>query len=95
MKQFKKVDFEPHQGTTFEVKVSDDASVMLELCEIDGSEILSINSFSLIFKGPLRPIFRHATYPVRHSVLGAFELFLGPIQSDCTDGITYQAVFNS
>lgn len=50
--------------------------------------------FSLLFSGAagLSPV--HETYEVSHPVLGCFPLFLGPVHSDASGEVQYQAIFN-
>ncbi|MGI8803073.1 MAG: DUF6916 family protein [Solirubrobacteraceae bacterium] len=48
--------------------------------------------FSLLFRGPPAPILPQRIYALEHPALGAFELFLVPLQPDAA-GTLYQAVF--
>jgi hypothetical protein len=50
-------------------------------------------SFSLIFRGPMRPILFQQIYRLNHRLLGVMELFLVPIGPDQT-GMGYQVIFN-
>ncbi|MEA2297908.1 MAG: hypothetical protein QOF77_844 [Solirubrobacteraceae bacterium] len=49
-------------------------------------------SFSLLFRGPPAPILPQRVYALEHAELGAFELFLVPLEPD-GDGARYEAVF--
>jgi hypothetical protein len=49
--------------------------------------------FSLIFRGPLRPLLVQKIWPLEHSALGRLEIFLVPIGPDAA-GMRYEAVFN-
>ena len=49
--------------------------------------------FSLIFRGPLRPVLVQHTWPLEHPALGRLEIFLVPLGPDGS-GMRYEAVFN-
>jgi hypothetical protein len=49
--------------------------------------------FSLIFRGPFRPVLVQRIWPLEHAALGRLEIFLVPIGPDET-GMRYEAVFN-
>jgi hypothetical protein len=65
----------------------------LVLVEVSGNSQGALETFSLLFRGPLEGVFPHDTYAVGHPTLGDMELFLGPVNSVKTDGVYYQAVF--
>ena len=50
-------------------------------------------AFSILFRGPLDPIFGQGLYRLEHDRLGAFDLFIVPIGRE-PDGMRYEAVFN-
>ena len=49
-------------------------------------------AYSLLFCGPMQPIFPQGIYRITHAVLGELELFLVPIGPQ-VDGMGYEAVF--
>jgi hypothetical protein len=49
--------------------------------------------FSLVFRGPLRPMLEQGIRPLAHDALGELPLFLVPIAAE-PDGMRYQAVFS-
>lgn len=49
--------------------------------------------FSLIFRGPMAPVFPQRIWPLSHETLGRLEIFLVPIGPDAS-GMRYEAVFN-
>ena len=50
--------------------------------------------FALLLRGPLEPILAPALYQVEHAQHGVLDLFLSPVQTQETDGIYYEIVFN-
>jgi hypothetical protein len=48
--------------------------------------------FSLVFRGPLRPVLPQQIYRLEHAELGALDIFLVPIGPDA-QGMRYEAVF--
>ena len=48
--------------------------------------------FALAFRGPPTPILPQRIYALEHADLGAFELFLVPLEPDAA-GTRYEAVF--
>ena len=48
--------------------------------------------FSLVFRGPLRPVMPQQIYRIEHAELGALDIFLVPIGPDA-HGMRYEAVF--
>jgi hypothetical protein len=48
--------------------------------------------FALLFRGPAGPILPQRIYRLEHPTLGAFELFLVPLEPDA-GGARYEAVF--
>jgi hypothetical protein len=49
--------------------------------------------FSLIFRGPVRPVLAQRIWPLEHLELGQLEIFLVPIGPDA-QGMRYEAIFN-
>jgi hypothetical protein len=69
-------------------------SATLVLLEVqEGPNSRKMDSFSLLFRGPIAPFFPQAIYRVHHETLGSIELFLAPMGPD-RHGMQYEAVFN-
>src|SRR6201996_7685727 len=85
-------DFKAHLGSQFDVQAS--GTVVMKLSRVDpaGESGRKGGAFSLIFAAPRGPWLPQATYPMRHAVLGAMEIFLVPI-GPVGDANGYQAVF--
>src|SRR5204862_8322594 len=54
----------------------------------------SKEGFSLTFQGPFGARFPQGTYPVMHSKLGPFELFIVPTDEQDPRGLIYEANIN-
>lgn len=93
-----KDDFDAHVGEQFQLVLSNDEALALELVSThplssDTVENSERAPFSLVFRSPGEP--RHAPqqiYTVRHPELGPLEIFLVPIGPD-EQGMRYEAVF--
>jgi len=80
--------------TTFRVLLPGSPPLPLELTEVtEHSSSPQVESFSLIFRGPLAPRLPQQIHKVEHDKLGAFDLFLVPIGLE-KERMCYQAVFN-
>ena len=86
-------DFEAAVGTVFQIALPEGAPVPLELVEVQVVEVADGRPFSLLFRGPPSPVCAPITHRLVHPAMGEFELFLGPIASDSSEHITYEAVF--
>ncbi|TCO70009.1 DUF6916 family protein [Marinisporobacter balticus] len=86
-----KAHFEEHLHTYFKMHVAEDVCVDLELIESEDHSNDHIDSFSLIFKAPLKHAFPQGTYKLEHLKVGTLHLFLVPIKKDA-DGLYYQAI---
>lgn len=95
MTGFRREDFEPHVGTTFEVLPAGMAPVPVVLVEAKDTGTAVLEGFSLLFRGGKDAVFRHDTHTVRHPVMGELELFLGPVHTGEMDAVYYQAVFSA
>ncbi|HXH02312.1 MAG TPA: hypothetical protein VNN09_03225 [Candidatus Competibacteraceae bacterium] len=49
--------------------------------------------YTLLFRGPLRPLLPQGIQPLHHPRLGRVEIFLVPIGPDGSGGMRYEAVF--
>ena len=82
---------------TFRVRL-DDLALDLELVEAQGLKSHGRSAgnrqpFSILFRGPLRPILPQRVYPLDHPALGVLEIFLVPVGPDDI-GQRYEAIFN-
>ena len=90
-----KATFEPIKGSVFELALSDDHRLQLELAEIRGNGLQGMakrEQFALHFRGPAAPALAQRIYRLEHPQLGVLEIFLVPIGRDAA-GMTYEAVF--
>jgi hypothetical protein len=84
-------------GAQFHVPIGE--AIRVDLTLIEAKESRSVPrrdgsaSFSLIFRGPMRPILPQQVHRLEYPALGALELFMVPIGPDQT-GMCYQVIFN-
>lgn len=90
----KKTTFNPYLNSKYEVHTECAGVVEVELIEITDHSQENVESFSLIFKGPLEKAFEQRIHKVKHPEMGEMELFLVPITYGKMDAMYYQAVFN-
>jgi hypothetical protein len=92
--------FAPRIGETFQLRL--DASTVLETRLAEAQELGagshgarpgSRTPFSLVFRGPARPVLPQQIYRMEHEEIGNFDLFLVPIGPDA-EGMRYEAVFS-
>ncbi|HEX2052532.1 MAG TPA: hypothetical protein VHJ78_02245 [Actinomycetota bacterium] len=89
--------FRPLVGQTFVLRAGGER-LELQLAEVNllGSAARvsesSRNPFSLLFHGPVEPVWGQRTYPVEIPALGEFDLFLVPIGPD-GGAMRYEAIF--
>jgi hypothetical protein len=89
-------EFAQHLNTKFRVALEE--PIDLELTEVKGylireNEQSGMERFSAFFRGPREPFLPQRTYSLEHEQMGAFDLFLVPINQDA-NGVRYEAVFN-
>lgn len=88
--------FRPLVGDTFRLEIEGGEpvhAVLVEATELARSSPSEGRApFSIVFRGPARPVYPQGIYRLGHAGLGAFELFLVPIGPD-GGGIAYEAVF--
>jgi hypothetical protein len=77
--RLEKADFEPYLTQCFEVHVEGLSPVEIELVEIKDRSTDFMECFSLYFRGAKENVFRQDTYRITHPAMGAFDLFLGPV----------------
>lgn len=86
--------FSEQLHTIFSVPAGNGASVSLELVEVSEKETpANVELFSLLFRGPAAPALPQQIHTLQHAKLGAFEIFLTPVEGNQTS-ITYEAVFH-
>lgn len=66
--------------------------VLVECSPLGQGEGRSRTPFSLVFRGPSRPVMPQRIYRLLNEGMGALELFLVPIGPD-REGMRYEAVF--
>jgi Domain of unknown function (DUF6916) len=87
-------DFVQHVNTRFQMQLSEDTTVEIELVSVeDKSSSPRQEQFLLTFRAPLEAPPVQWLYQLRHERLGSGRLFLVPIARD-EEGLTYEAVFN-
>jgi hypothetical protein len=94
VEKLRQKDFESHLNERFTVHCGAMKPTEIELVEVFGRNASNIESFSLLFRNTEGKVFCHNTYPVTHPKMGDFQLFLGPVETNRTDGVYYEAVFN-
>jgi hypothetical protein len=65
---------------------------LMEATELGGGGGGRRTPFSILFRGPMRPVLPQRIYRLEHEAMGSFELFLVPIGPD-GEGMRYEAVF--
>lgn len=88
-----KAQFEPHLNTNFEIVDEEVGAITAELVKVVEKKSDTMESLSVLFRGPMKPVLRHETHLVKHPKMGEHNIFLGPIMYEKQDGVYYQAVF--
>ncbi len=87
--------FQPLLGQTFRMQTGEGASIDTELISVephgDGQGDRR-PQFSILLRGPRKPVFAQGIYRLEHPRLGTLDLFIVPIGPDKA-GIIYEAVF--
>ncbi|RJP31602.1 MAG: hypothetical protein C4527_07330 [Candidatus Omnitrophota bacterium] len=94
--------FAPHVNTLFRITRNDRSVIDLELVEVidqsgqhnHRSGTPQMETFSLLFRGPLGEYISQETYPFSHPELGSFRIFITPVVGKDSKGFYYQALFN-
>ena len=87
-------EFKEQLRTMFTIRLSETAAVPLELADVVEKHYSpDVESFSLMFRGPLIPLLPQRTYHLEHERLGGQELFLVPVGPQ-NGAMQYEAVFN-
>lgn len=93
--------FSRYLNSKFRIFTSPLTTIELELINVMHSDSTSVepaanapklDSFSVLFRGPRRTALESKTYKVTHDQMGAFDLFISPVNDRKKDRI-YQAVF--
>ena len=94
-------DFAVQLGRSFRVFPQAGHPLDMELIEVTGlrrrgwpkDPSSGREPFSLLFRGPRKPILPQAIYRMEQAGMGALDLFIVPIGLD-DEGLLYEAVFN-
>lgn len=100
-------DFADHLRTPFRIVLESGTALDLELIRAEALGGGSVRqgptpapgrpggSFSLMFRGPLRPILPQQVYQMKHDAMGTLGIFIVPIGTEGDPhGMHYQAIFN-
>ncbi len=89
--------FAERLGETFLLR--DEDAEPLELTLVEATELAPAAGlaharapFSIVFRGPLEPVFGQGIHRLENAAIGVFELFLVPIGPDA-EGMQYEAIF--
>ena len=91
-------DFRRHLNTHFNVRVSGDETLPLELEEVQSFPALvhargDMERYSLFFRGPANALLQQQIYRLEHEEMGALDIFLVPVEQDAK-GFRYEAFFS-
>jgi hypothetical protein len=89
-------DFSGRVGEEFRVGEAGVAGLtLIEATDLSrrGSPGPRRSPFSLVFRGPMKPVLPQRTYALEHASLGRLEIFIVAIGLDA-EGMRYEAVFN-
>jgi hypothetical protein len=98
LENFRLTTFSDRIGDTFRLSAGAALEADLVLIQANALSKQSENPasgrapFSLVFRGPLTPVFPQATYQFSHAMLGVFEMFIVPTGPG-EDGMLYEAIF--
>ena len=86
--------FSKYLHTKFHISLDDSNTIETELIKV-GEHQISTNQerFAIIFQGPPVPLLSQGTYAFNHDGMGAFHLFIVPIDQN-SESVRYEAVFN-
>ena len=93
LSSLKPTDFEPHVGDTFTIEANG-KPLDLKLAQVErlGAAVRDGGAFSLMFLSAPGPFLAQGIYQLRHTALGAFDLFIVPLGPK--DGAnSYQVIF--
>lgn len=92
-------DFEPHLNSSFQLRLDDENSLVLELIEVgvlagDTPDDAKREPFALVFRSAESDAYLQQTYRLEHEAMGELVVFLVPIGPDKAGGMRYEAVFS-
>ncbi|MFY9607463.1 MAG: twin-arginine translocation signal domain-containing protein [Blastocatellia bacterium] len=94
--------FSQYINTKFRIQISPLNAVNLKLIKVrrrqppshvKTAETVKLDCYSVVFRGPRGLVLESKTYQVEHDQIGAFELFIAPV-NDHKNERRYEAVFN-
>jgi hypothetical protein len=96
-----KENFSRYLYSTFRIHTSPFTSINLQLIDVTQPDKSStkhataatLDSFSILFRGPRNISLESRTYRITHDQMGTFDLFISPVD-DRKKQRVYQAVFN-
>lgn len=87
-------EFLKHLNTKFRIRVNESEAVEAELTGVSEHMVSPRQErFSIVFRAPNEMFLGQGMRPFEHEVMGAFDLFIVPIERD-DQGTYYEAVFN-
>ncbi|NNF00871.1 MAG: hypothetical protein HKN25_17780 [Pyrinomonadaceae bacterium] len=87
-------EFVEQKGSVFELELSEDDSIKLELIEVDEvKEMGPYESFSVVFLAPKDCGLESQIYKLKHEKKGEIELFLSPFFQD-EKGLKLESIFS-
>jgi len=91
---FQHAEFLKHLNTKFRIRLNESEAVEAELTAVS-EHLLSPRQerFSVVFRAPNETFLGQGMRPFQHDEMGAFDLFIVPIERD-DEGTYYEAVFN-
>jgi hypothetical protein len=86
--------FRPHLNDAFQMRSGPDTLdvVLIAVDNLRPRPAGTRQPFSLVFRGPMTPVWAQHIYRLSHAALGEFDIFFVPIGPDDM-GLQYEAVF--
>ena len=98
--QLKSTDFSPYLHQSFAIHYGAAEPLLAELVEVaelgpapERAGAPQRAPFSIILRGPRRPVLPQRIYHLEHDGMGALDIFIVPIGPDQA-GMRYEAIFN-
>jgi hypothetical protein len=94
--------FSRYLNTKFFIYTSPLTAISLELIQVKtwdptstekAAKAATLDSFSVLFRGPRKTALESRTYRITHDQMGTFDLFISPVNDRKKERL-YQAVFN-
>ncbi len=87
-------EFNKHLNTKFRIHLNETETVEAELTEVSDLSVTDRQArFAITFRTPNQPFLGQGLRHFEHDQMGAFELFIVPIEQD-QKGTNYEAIFN-